>query len=225
MEFVQVYNNKSKFLKKYIDVVLLPNGKGDFIRGILFRTWRMLERKGFTRPGGINYDVIEVHLKCKFTKEEWEIILLEKKRKAELKKAAKGHEYREFYPADMPKDKVARLKLIEIIIMRHMGYNNDEIAREINYSSSRVGYIYNYSKRKVFKEDVQYLKNIVSCMIIDDGYTVECKYFVRRFTEIKIDWRIEKENDFSAMDMAKEKWRRIPGYCDFEIIRFVDIEG
>lgn len=102
----KIYAKKSKFLQKHMDAMLKHTGKGDFIRKILFRAWRMYEAWDIIHPDWINYDNIESRLNNRFTGEELEVLHNEKKRRAQLKKALKGHEYREFYPDDLPKDKI-----------------------------------------------------------------------------------------------------------------------
>lgn len=61
--------------------------------------------------------------------------------------------------------RLPRLKLVEIIIMRHMGYNYDDIAREVNYSPSHAGYLYNFTERRKLNKEVQYLRAVAESMV------------------------------------------------------------
>ncbi len=151
-DFQQIYNSKCKFLRKYIDEILKPRGRGGFIRDIIFRAWKIYY------PYRCNYKVVQKHLDSKFTKIEMMKIKAEKENRALIKKYIKEAEFKREDRAILYDKKILKLRNLEIAIMKNMGYKNIQIAKEFEISVGWVRQIIiqtrNKTQIKKLKEEI-----------------------------------------------------------------------
>ena len=130
-KFEYLYDSKNKFMRRYIDQLVRARGKGDFLREILFRAWNFYDCRCF------KFDQVKKHMDSKFTADEMEIILEEKSKRIlhnKLCRDARGMERHLLYKQRM---KSYKLREIELLLMKSLGFSYRQIASELGVSKSK----------------------------------------------------------------------------------------
>ncbi len=85
--FIEVYNSKSKFFKRYMSCCLKYSGSSDFVKDIFYRYWDLYNLNPYTIGKDFNY--FRKHIESKFDSLEIEIIYTEKRRTAEIQRQSR----------------------------------------------------------------------------------------------------------------------------------------
>lgn len=171
--FQQLYNSKTKFLQSYIDYILMYNKRGDFVRDVVFRAWEFWGR--FTSNTGsketlkeskeiyhkITFERVRKHLDAHFTDTEMTLILAEKERLADLRRAKKKAWFDEQHQKGIIQQRTRKLRLLEIQMMRDMGYSIKQIAEEFRLSRSRIEHILIVEAKKNKDNEIEYLLGVL----------------------------------------------------------------
>lgn len=159
MDFSEFYNSKCKFTQKYILTLIGKKSFDCFVDRVSSRYWHWkwnITQKTYDLSNPAVYrevlltklhnnerETVRERLQSRFTEEENDIIQKEYERQKVLKRIRRqGMSKNEYDILDVPKEIKQQLELIEIHIMRILGYTFKEISKELNISDAWVGYRY-----------------------------------------------------------------------------------
>lgn len=159
-KFYDIYKGKSLFLQRYMDVLILQRGIGDFIWEVYSRAEDLYNcDNGYPLK---SYDIVE-HLNAKFTEKELEIIFEEKEKSLEERMKIREA----VIPIELGytwiREQKTKLRRLEFLLLRSMGYTYQKIAREFNCSATNANRIVKNEKVKVEKvaKELKKICNII----------------------------------------------------------------
>lgn len=173
LSFLQIYYSKTKFLQSYIDHIVVYNKRANFVRDVWLRAWRFWSTTDGKKDSQeslyddweirkkIYFDRVRKHLDAHFTDEEMTIILAEKERLADLKRAERGITKDEQHKKEILRQRIRKLRFLEIRIMGEMGYSLGEIEMELGLTWTRIQNLLTSEKRKKKDKEIEYLLEVL----------------------------------------------------------------
>ena len=159
--FYDIYKEKSLFTQRYMDLLVLQRGIGDLIREINYRAAALYN---CDNNFPFNFHDVKEHLKGRFNKKELEIIFEEKEKSLEERLRIKEAVILIEMGFGRIRERKRKLRRLEFLLLRGMGYTYQEIARELNVSASNASRIVKDENVKVEKV-AQELKKICNTII------------------------------------------------------------
>lgn len=153
--FEEMYHSKSRFLQKYIDSQLVQR-RNAFISEVVFRAWRMLGSRN------VSFDQIRWRFEARFTDHERRLIAAEKERRAGLRKQERQVQSEGYYQEQREKEKLTRLRALEVMLMREMGFTIKQIAQEMQITAWRVKQSMEKGRKARLNREVGYL-----CLVLE----------------------------------------------------------
>lgn len=168
--FFQLCNSRTKLLQAYIESILMHNKREDFVRNVWIRAWRFWETQESKKESGIEdrdilhkvyFDKVKRHLDAHFTEMEMAIILSEKKRLADIRRAEKRAKLEEQHEQELIRQKIRNLRYIEIRVMLGMGYSSYAIEQELGLSKRQIKDTLLYQEKKKKDKEINYMLEVL----------------------------------------------------------------